>query len=125
MTAPPITVTPTTRVHEAARLMLDEHVNRLPVVLDGKLVGIVTRADVVRAFARPDAEIVAEIRDEILQRTFWVRPGEVNVSVVDGRVELEGSVETDADAEMLPVFVARVPGVVSVHSDLRTRTAVA
>lgn len=125
MSTPPVTIGPARRVHEAARLMLDEQVNRLPVVKDDILVGIVTRADIVRAFARSDTEIAAEIRDEVLQRTFWVQPGQVTVTVADGRVDIAGEVETDADAEMLPVFVSRVPGVVSVHADLRARTAVA
>lgn len=125
MTRPAVTIGPKRPVHEAARLMVTEGVNRLPVVENGKLVGIVTRADVVRAFTRTDTEIVNEIRGEILRRTFWLEPGRVSVNVVEGRVDLRGEVETEADAELLPVFVARVPGVVSVQADLRSRTSVA
>jgi CBS domain-containing protein len=122
MSAPAITISPGRQVHEAAALMIAESVNRLPVVEDGKLVGILTRADVVRAFARTDEEIAEEIRDEILRRTLWLEPGMVSLQVVDGIVHLHGEVETEADAELLPVFVARVPGVVSVRADLRSRT---
>ncbi len=125
MSAPPVTIAPTRPVHEAARKMIAEDVNRLPVVDDGKLVGILTRADIVRAFTRGDRELASEIRDDILRRTFWVEPGRVAVKVVDGCVTLEGEVETEADTEMLPILVSRVPGVVAVQSDLRARSRVA
>ncbi len=121
MSAPAVTIAPDRGVHEAASLMIDESVNRLPVVEDGMLVGIVTRADVVRAFTRTDAELADEIRGEILERTLWVDPGKVTMAVVDGAVRLEGEVDSEADAELLPVLVARVPGVVSVSASLRTR----
>ena len=55
--------------------MIDYRINRLPVVSDGKLVGIVTRADLVRAFTRSDEEIEREIRDDVLLHTLWVDPG--------------------------------------------------
>ena len=121
MTAPVITIAPTRPVHEAAARMVSESVNRLPVVEDGKLVGIVTRADLVRAFTRTDAEITGEIETEILRRTLWLEPGAVTVAIKDGAVHLEGEVETETDAELLPVFVARVPGVVSVDATLTSR----
>lgn len=124
MSAPALTVTSHRPVHEAARLMVAEGVNRLPVVEDDKLIGILTRADVVRAFSRSDAEIAEEIRSDILRRTFWLEPGRVSVTVVDGTVSLEGEVETAADEEVLPALVARVPGVVAVHAELRSRVAV-
>src|SRR3954451_24247248 len=56
MTSPALTVGPRKRVHEAARLMTDRRINRLPVVAGGALVGIVTRADLVRAFTRSDEQ---------------------------------------------------------------------
>jgi len=124
MSAPPLTIPSHRPVHEAARMMVAEGVNRLPVLENGKLAGIITRADVVRAFTRTDAEIAEEIRGEILRRTFWLEPGRVSVLVVDGHVSLEGEVETEADAEVLPSLVARVPGVVSVHADLHSRVPV-
>ena len=125
MSAPATTITPARPVHEAARKMIAEGVNRLPVVDKGKLVGILTRADIVRAFARDDVELAAEIRDDILRRTLWVEPERVAVAVVDGRVTLKGEVETEAEMEMLPIFVSRVPGVLSVRAELRARTRVA
>jgi len=121
MSAPAVTITPGRQVHDAAALMIAESVNRLPVVEDGALVGILTRADVVCAFTRTDAEIAGEIREEILRRTLWLEPGAVSMDVVEGAVQIEGEVETEADAELLPVFVARVPGVVSVRANVRAR----
>jgi CBS domain-containing protein len=123
MSAPAVTITPGRLVHEAAALMISESVNRLPVVEHGRLVGILTRADVVRAFTRTDAEIADEIREEIFRRTLWLEPGAVSMDVVEGAVHIEGEVETEADAELLPVFVARVPGVVSVQTDIRARVS--
>ena len=121
MSAPAITIDPDRPVHDAATRMVAESVNRLPVIEGGNLVGIVTRADLVRAFTRTDAEVAEEIRTEILRRTLWLEPGAVRVSVVEGVVRLDGEVETEADAELLPVFVGRVPGVVSVQATLRSR----
>lgn len=123
MSAPALTIGSHRPVHEAARLMVAESVNRLPVVQDGKLVGIITRADIVRAFTRSDAEIAEEIETEILRRTFWLEPGRVSVLVIDGNVSIDGEMETAADCDVLPSLVARVPGVVSVHADLRPRVA--
>jgi CBS domain-containing protein len=123
MSAPAITITPGRLVHEAAALMISESVNRLPVIEHGKLVGILTRADVVRAFTRTAAEIADEIREEIFRRTLWLEPGSVSMDVVEGVVRIEGEVETEADAELLPVFVSRVPGVVSVSADVRARVS--
>jgi osmotically-inducible protein OsmY len=99
--------------------MIDESINRLPVVTDDSvLVGIVTRADLVRAFARSDAEIAAEIREDVLIRTLWIEPEEVTVSVQNGAVRLGGRVGTKADAELLATLSRRVPGVVSVEANV-------
>jgi osmotically-inducible protein OsmY len=98
--------------------MLEQGVNRLPVVTDGRLVGIVTRADLVRAFVRSDSELEREIRIEVLQRALWIPDGMVEVSVVEGAVTLSGVVETETDADVLVRLVQRVPGVVSVASEV-------
>jgi CBS domain-containing protein len=119
MTSPAVTIGPNRPVSEAAATMMDEGVNRLPVVdAEGTLLGIVTRADLVRAFVRTDTELADEIREHVLLKALWVTPGNVNVSVNDGVVTLTGEVENRATAEMLPDFVQRVPGVVAVRSDV-------
>ena len=119
MSAPAVTIGPNRPVAVAAGTMVDEHVNRLPVVdAEGRLLGIVTRADLVRAFVRTDAELGAEIRDDVLLKSLWIPPDTVQVAVTDGVVTLTGRVENRATAEMLPGFVQRVPGVVSVLSEV-------
>jgi CBS-domain-containing membrane protein len=119
MTAPAITVSPEAHVHDAARLMTENGIKRLPVVdSHGTLIGIVTRADLVRAFARPDHEIEHEIREDVVRRILWIEAPSVVVRVERGEVRLSGRLERRSDAELLEQFVARVPGVVSVHSTL-------
>jgi osmotically-inducible protein OsmY len=104
-------------------MMLEENVNRLPVVdKDGALVGLVSRADLVRAFVRSDDEIQREIQEDVLKRVMWINPSEVGVTVEDGVVTLEGQVASEADRDMLPTFVRRVPGVVEVSSTLTYRS---
>jgi CBS domain-containing protein len=117
MTAPAITIEGYRVASAAARTMIDAAVNRLPVVdVHGKLLGIVTRADLVRAFVRSDAEIASEIRKDVLERTLWSGPEEVAVSVENGDVTLTGSLETEDDVALLVNLVARVPGVVGVNA---------
>jgi CBS domain-containing protein len=121
MTAPAHTIEPNRPVGAAAKLMVEASVNRLPVVEGGKLVGIVTRADLVRAFVRSDAEIAQEIRDDVVVRGVWLDKHSVQVEVEDGEVTLAGTLDTRADAAVLEALVRRVPGVVGVHSKLAWR----
>lgn len=118
MTAPAKTIVSWRAVSAAAAQMLDEDVNRLPVVDNqGRLVGIVTRADLVRAFVRPDAQLEEEIREDVLTRALWAETtGTVNVAVDGGKVTLDGSIGTRTDAELVRSLVARVPGVIEVKS---------
>jgi CBS-domain-containing membrane protein len=120
MTSPAITVRPDAHVSYAARLMTENGIKRLPVVdSHGTLAGIVTRSDLVRAFARPDHEIEREIREEVIQRILWIEAPSVVVRVERGEARLSGRLERRSDAELLEQFAARVPGVVSVGSTLR------
>jgi CBS domain-containing protein len=121
MTSPAVTVGPRKRVHEAARLMTDRGINRLPVVARDTLVGIVTRADLVRAFTRSDEQIEREIRDDVIARTFWMASHDVDVTVTGGAVKLFGTVDTRTVSELLPRFVQSVPGVLEVEADLAWR----
>jgi CBS domain-containing protein len=124
MTAPAITVGPGRAVPDAAALMLDLGIDRLPVVEGDELVGIVTRSDFVRAFTRTDDEIEREIRDNVVLRTLWMPPDSVTVNVNAGEVVLEGEVDTTTVAELIESHARRVPGVVSVESKLHAHEAI-
>jgi len=118
MTSPPVTIAPEASVNDAARVMTLRGINRLPVVADGRLVGIVSRADLVRAFHRTDEEIERELNEDVLLHTLWVSPDDVHVSVEEGVVTLVGRVENRTQAELVSAYARRVPGVVDVKSDV-------
>ena len=122
MTRPALTVLPSAPAAEAARLMIEYRINRLPVVRGGKLVGIVTRSDLVRAFHRSDEEIAEEIRNDVLVRALWLAPESLDLSVRDGVVTLTGAVDTEADARAAENLIRRIPGVLDAHIELRART---
>jgi len=122
MSTPPVTILGYRTVSTAARTMLEQSVKRLPVVdIGGHLIGIITRADLVRAFVRTDDEIAREIREEILARTLWSGPNAVEVAVHGGDVELTGEVDTEGDLDLLERLVAQVPGVVEVQATVACR----
>jgi CBS domain-containing protein len=117
MMAPAVTVQPSWSIASAAELMIERGVNRLPVTeAGGKLAGIITRHDLVREFARSDAELEQEIRDETLRGLSWTEG--LQLSVENGEVTLRGELESRYDAEALPSMIRRIPGVVGVDSEL-------
>jgi CBS domain-containing protein len=118
MTSPAITIPGGATVSDAAALMLERRVNRLPVVDGGRFVGIVTRADLVRTFTRSDDDIDHDLRDDVLLRTLWRSPDSVGIDVSGGEVQLSGRVENELAAEALVAFARRVPGVVAVESQM-------
>ena len=117
MTTPAVTVRAGSAVSEAARTMVSLGVNRLPVVEDGRLVGIVTRADLVRLFTRSDEEIARDIRQDVVKR-LWIAPERIEVEVEQGEVVLRGEAETEVEAELLLKRIPLVAGVVGVRSEL-------
>jgi CBS domain-containing protein len=117
MTAPAVTVETDSPVSEAARTMVSLGVNRLPVVEDGRLVGIVTRADLVRLFTRSDEEIARDIRQDVVKR-LWIAPERIEVDVEQGEVVLRGEVDTEVEARLLEKRIPLVAGVVGVRSEL-------
>jgi CBS domain-containing protein len=119
MSSPAVTIGVRSAVTDAAKTMIGEGVNRLPVIDDeGRLVGIVTRADLVRAFVRSDDDVADEICDDVLGRQLWLEPDSVRVEVEQGRVRLTGQVESQTDADLVSILAKRVPGVVSLDSRL-------
>jgi CBS domain-containing protein len=118
MSAPAITISPFRSVAEAARLMTLHGINRLPVAKGETLVGIVTRADLVRAFVRSDEEVEREIRDDVVVRALGLPSKEFDIQVEGGNVRLTGLVDARTDALLLERLVGRVPGVVSVEASV-------
>jgi CBS domain-containing protein len=116
MTSPAVTVLGRTTIAAAASVMCDRGVNRLPVVDGRGLVGIVTRADLVRAFARPDEAIRADVADTL--KHLWVSPDTVDIDVHDGVVTLRGTVTIPRLAGKVPPAIEELPGVVAVRSEL-------
>jgi CBS domain-containing protein len=104
---------------EAARLMQTEGIKRVPVVAaDGRLIGLVSRSDVLRVFARSDQEIIDEIVDYVIGDVLWIDARRVDVTSTEGNVVLRGRLETRSDTELLARLSARVDGVVSVANHL-------
>jgi osmotically-inducible protein OsmY len=105
--------------------MVSRGIKRLPVLEDDRLVGIITRADLLRAVYRHaepashagDAEIRRGVL-AILEREDWAAGAIVEVQVTDGRVQLWGSVESDRQREALLLAAKGVPGVASVEAHL-------
>ena len=118
MTAPAVTIEPGRPVQAAAAAMTDRGVKRLPVVEDGRLVGIVTRSDLVRAFLRTDDELLRTIREDVLHRVLWLDPLAFELTVRNGEVAIGGRVERRSTARTVEEAVGMVPGVVSVTSTL-------
>ena len=119
MTKPPVTIGPNEFVTHAARLMYTRKVKRLPVVdADGRLIGIVSRADVLSVYSRPDADIRHEITEGIILDTLLCDPSRFTVTVKDGIVTLEGMPETAVVGHDLIEETRHVEGVVAVRDRL-------
>jgi CBS-domain-containing membrane protein len=119
MTKPPVVVTPDEPVTSAARLMYHGRVKRLPVVGEkGQLIGIVSRADVLSVYSRPDSEIQQEITKNVIQCEFFADPDQFAVTVSSGIVTLEGYPESGARGRDIVAEAWHVEGVVSVRDRL-------
>ena len=122
MTSPPVTAAPFESAAAAARRMTEKGVNRLPVVaMDGRLVGILTRADLIRAFVRSRSRDRGRDSRRRAAQGALVDAGVIRVDVRDGEVDLAGELDTEAESEVLEKLVAKVPGVVSVRSAVTVR----
>jgi CBS-domain-containing membrane protein len=119
MTSPPVIIGPHDPVTQAARLMYTRRVKRLPVVDEaGRLIGIVTRSDVLSVYSRPDADIQREITERVLLDTLLVDPARFSVEVRDGQVTIQGTPETSAVGHDIIEEIRHVEGVVSVRDKL-------
>lgn len=118
MSSPATTIDADRSLREAAAKMVDAKVNRLPVVEDGKLVGILTRADLVRAYLRRDDAALRAIRDDLFRRTMWLDPDSYRLEVNEGRLTMEGKVDRKSTATILERLAGLVEGVDHVDSRL-------
>ncbi|WP_128375676.1 CBS domain-containing protein [Streptomyces cavernae] len=122
MSEPPVTVHAEDTIVAAARTMVRHHVERLPVLdAEERLVGIVTRRDLLQVFLRPDDEIRNEVIDEVLGRALWLSPRVIDVSVADGVVTLSGQMERKSETEIAASMTRQMDGVVGVVSELTYR----
>ncbi|HEX4094232.1 MAG TPA: CBS domain-containing protein [Trebonia sp.] len=119
MTKPPVTIGPDAPVTQAARLMYSRRVKRLPVIDDdGRLIGIVTRADVLAVYNRPDADIQREITQDLILGSFLCDPIRFSVTVKDGIVTIAGTPETTPVGRDIVDAIRHVEGVVAVRDRL-------
>ncbi|MCY0922528.1 MULTISPECIES: CBS domain-containing protein [unclassified Streptomyces] len=123
MSAPAVTVRAQESVAEAGQLMTRRGVERLPVT-DGeeRLIGIVSRRDLLRVFLRPDAEIRRHVSEDVLSDTIGAPTGAVDVHVLDGVVTLTGRLERQSQIALALRLAARLDGVVAVVDELTART---
>lgn len=128
MTRNVVTVSDETSVAEIARLLEEHHIKRVPVVRAGRVVGIVSRANLLHGLAaQPDPVPPARpmddrsLREAVLQaleRDGWTAHGRLNVIVRNGVVELWGLVDSDEARRAIRVATENVPGVTAVKDNL-------
>ncbi len=116
MTRPAVTIGPDQPVPRAACLMHTRGLRRLPVVDGrGELLGILSRADVLRVFSRADQEILREITQDVIADGFFTDPGRLTVTVQDGVVTLAGNPGSAILGYNIVDEVRKVEGVVDVR----------
>ena len=116
MTKDPITVDATLHIREAARRMKRHRIKRVPVVDErGQLVGILSRADVMKVFARDDDAISIDVADILHRYRF---DHQVHAETGDGRVTISGEVEHRSGAELIEEVLFRILGVIEVDNQV-------
>jgi CBS domain-containing protein len=122
MSAPAISIGPRASLAAAVRVLEHHRIKRL-VVLDGedRLVGIVSRRDLLAAFSRSDAEIRCDVVEGVIPRWLMIDPAGIRVEVHGGVVRLEGIVDLRSDSEILTHLVRGLDGVVDVDSTVNYR----
>jgi len=131
MTRSVVTVKPDTPLTDLASLLEKHRIKRVPVIQDGKIVGVVSRANLIQALVRGGNKIVPDqaVEDSVLHdnlvaqlrtKPWW--PSSVNVFVHDGIVDLCGMVDSDAEKDAIRVAVELTPGVRAVANNLALKT---
>ena len=133
MTRDVISAEPDTPVADIATLLERHRIKRVPIVRNGKVVGIVSRANLIQALATfrkkaplPQPIADTELREKVVSRLKsepWVRPSLINVTVTDGTVDLWGIVDFSVEKQALRAAVEITPGVKAVNDKVIVRPA--
>jgi CBS domain-containing protein len=118
MSVPVLAVDAAESVNFAARELTRRGVRRLFVLDHGRLVGVVSRRDLLKIFLRSDEEIRVDIEREVFQRVLWADMSTVTVSVSHGVATLTGRLEKRSEVEIAGRLTATVPGVIDVRNRL-------
>lgn len=119
MTSPALSIDADASLTQAARTMQNSNVRRLLVTdPQGRLLGVVSRGDLLRPYARSDAAVRREVEAE-LRRRLWIRPAQVGVRVHEGTATLTGAVGRHSTADIVTRVVTAVPGVTTVDNHVR------
>ncbi|QEU90119.1 CBS domain-containing protein [Streptomyces kanamyceticus] len=119
MSTPPVCVRAENTIAEGARCMARHKVERLPVIdEEDRLVGIVTRRDLLQVFLRADDEIRHEVIEQVLVRTLWLAPQTITIEVRDGVVTFEGKLERRSEIPIVLHMTREIDGVVAVVDKL-------
>lgn len=116
MSHPAVTTSPDEPVRNVARLMASRRLRRLPVVdREGRLVGILSRGDLLSVFARADQEIRQEVEQDVIADQFFTDPARLTVTVHEGIVTLAGAPGSVALGNSIAGQVRLIEGVVAVR----------
>lgn len=119
MTSPAVVARPEWSAVEAARVMERRRIKRLPVVdASGRLIGVLSRSDLIQLFLRRDRAIQEEILEDVVTRTLGLPPSAVTVDVDDGTVTLSGTLGRRSLVPILVRLCETVDGVVAVDDRL-------
>ncbi|WP_372618991.1 CBS domain-containing protein [Falsiroseomonas sp.] len=129
MTTPVVTVGPEEGVAHVARLMEEHHIRRIPVAEDGRLLGLISRSDLVRALVAQQPTPAGELSDDeihrgviaAMRRASWADTVHAAVHVQDGVVEFYGYSPSETVSRALRVLAENVPGVKGVVDRTRHR----
>jgi CBS domain-containing protein len=120
MTTPVVTVRPETTLHQAARLMYERRIKRLPVTDGDSLVGVISRSDVLKVFLIPD-EHLRRVASRALHSALGRDGRSAEVSVRDGMLTVHGEVATHSEADLIQRLLSGIDGVLGVHVDVTWR----
>ena len=116
MTKRVVTVGPRDDVRNAARLMMEARVTRLPVIDEDRVVGVIARQDVMKVFHRDDGALLAIVRSLLGDALITPEDHGLTASIKDGVVMLHGDVARPTDVDLVEAMIWRIPGVIGVEN---------